>query len=87
MGPGGRMKAETRTAVSVDQELLKVPGNVIHSDRVVDEFISLADLVDGLRAGILQELVERMMVSSVYFDLSVDMQITVWFPAISWAHM
>jgi len=51
--PGGRMETITRSTLPIDEELLKVPSNVVGADRIVNELVPFADLKDRLRARIL----------------------------------
>lgn len=53
--PRGRVEAEARDSAPINQELLKVPRNVVGSDGVVHKLLSFADTIDRLRAGLLQK--------------------------------
>ncbi|GMT07566.1 hypothetical protein PENTCL1PPCAC_29740, partial [Pristionchus entomophagus] len=85
--PGGRVEAVAGTALSVYEELLKVPGDVIGTDRVVHELVALANAVHGLRAGVLDELVERVVVLAVDLELAVDVQVLMRTPAVARSHV
>jgi len=53
VSPRGRMETIAGSTFSIDEELLKVPSNVVGADRIVNEFVSFADLIHRLRTRIL----------------------------------
>lgn len=83
VAPCGRVETEPGASLSVNEELLKVPGDIAGLDGVVHELLAVTELLDGLGARFLEELVKRMMVLAVHVDLSVDMKVLVRLPAIT----
>jgi len=85
--PVRRMEAVSGATLSVDQELLKVPRDVGHFDRIVHELVRFSDLRHRLRARVLEELVEGVLVGAIHFELSINVQISVRLPVVPRAHM
>lgn len=78
------MEAITNTAFLVNQELLKVPCDVVDADRIVDQLVTFADLDNSLWASIFHELIKWMMISTVDFNFAKNVQVSVWLPAITY---
>jgi len=57
------------STILVDEELLKVPGDVSHSHRLVEEVMTFGELSEGRPTSTLKEGVERYLVLAVDLDL------------------
>ena len=77
------MESVAGPAEAIDEELLKVPSDVVRPQRVVHEFFALPDVVHRRRAFGLEEFVERVLILAVHFGLAVDVQIRVGLPAVA----
>jgi len=82
-----RMEAIAWNAVLVDEELLEVPDDVGRLDRRPEDARLVADAVLRRRARSLQILEQRMHSQSVDLQLPVDLQVRMWLPASTGAHI
>lgn len=46
--PGGRVESVARTSLSIDEEFLEIPSDVIFADDIVHELVSFSNAVNRL---------------------------------------
>ncbi len=72
MAPRRRMETEARLTVTIHEKLLEIPRDVVHSNGVVHQLVGVAQLHNRLRARVLEELVQRVLVIAIHLQLPVD---------------
>ena len=79
--PGSRVVSVSGTSASVDEELFKVPGNIILTDDIVHKFVAFSNSVDGLRASSLKDqAVRKELFTGITFFLFIKEFIGVFIP-------
>lgn len=85
--PGGGGEAVAGDSVSIDQELLKVPENVILRDDIVEKPSLWTEGRHSLWTCTPEKLVEWVGVHAVDVDLAEEVEVLVGDVVVSWPHI